>query len=1322
MDSPPQYNPVEEAILKTLQRSVPGDGHTSLQYNPVEEAIILALQKSTNQNAAKGHLLHTYASITEVMLDSRISSGPPFHTQIGYQFGLSLVAVFLALIQLFVYSVTGLSFSTTVQEDNDGLWLWQLVIGLSALVAFCCTLLALLGSLLSMKNIWQTETDIHSLLHEKYLLDSLLLHQLTTATVPTILPKNLVNSHDPGTTPVQLSKSEEHALVLRNNQKLQHVPSITTTSPYSKADPRMEALAGKADTLFIKLEAHQHNVTQNSGTHSLTLGLICIAIITFLAALLLDMIKLETEKVQVSLLLGTIVTLCWLVSHYTGGTRSSIQNLTAGTHSNEHNIWASHSKQISVLAPGKIMIEGMEVPEALRYASLLAGRATEYERISLPDKALQDYQEAVRLYRLLLAQDQCVSGLLIESLFSLSKAFATRNCLQDALAAVHEALALSYRYKDVPEIHARQHKYLNHLAEILQHGQQYSDAVKVYQELIISDPSSPIAREAKTKMVFVMTKIARELYEAEHFAGALQIDQDTLKTTYELLATGNLDASQLAEALTNVASDLRALNRLQEAHDMDAKALDTLRGHIQQNPDSESALIAKLQNFSLDLQLLQHFKESLEVDTEILVLCRKHLGRQSELSENLATTLVRSAASHRKLLQFNQAKECSEQAVSLLRPIKSEHQILLAHLLYSLAQDYMALGKPINAVPLFEESLRIYTDMAQDTVPSSKEKVLVLQGLGKAYHMVAQYDKAIGAFLRIKKMGVPRLGTSTESTKTLAWTNYNLGIGYRMQEQEDAAMASMQEAIFQFRVLRQTTTAKDSGISLAQALSQFSAISAHWDRLPTAVALAEEALLLFRELHASKGDDDQENFVQYGKTLQTYGQALYLSGQYVEALEAYQEAIQVLDVVKSAPKEDIASVKLSISFVLLGLHFTELVNLEDINNLDKAEVISQEAVEIFRNVEEHWGLMTGLNLLLSILLLKNPESDIADMQREFEDLQFKLSQKNVSLTADILIASGRSYAAIGLFEQASTAYKAVLNLDRVPKARAVRAVAALRATCELMIQRGENIKAQALGEYLDSFWGGLTHLALVEAALQEQATSEADEVSTGDNDAWVPKKLIADPARQVQAWATWQPSHSMAPTPPSREPTLMVPEQEPMGLFGPRTPPSLYSKQKNDTASAISKKDSQAQADARKIKDGQRWASSQPRSWADWQPDPALAPTPEPARSAPSGLFGPRSPRLDWDNQGWGWGKERKIEAESNSWGAWQREAWPASAPSPPSQDSAGSAPGGMLASPGSPHLSMAVPASPPRYGLATPPRSMPSSSWNTWKTTKEDN
>ncbi|KAJ7625049.1 hypothetical protein DFH06DRAFT_1008213, partial [Mycena polygramma] len=45
-----------------------------------------------------------------------------------------------------------------------------------------------------------------------------------------------------------------------------------------------------------------------------------------------------------------------------------------------------------------------------------------------------------------------------------------------------------------------------------------------------------------------------------------------------------------------------------------------------------------------------------------------------------------------------------------------------------------------------------------------------------------------------------------------------------------------------------------------------------------------------------------------------------------------------------------------------------------------------------------------------------------------------------------------------------------------------------------------------------------------------------------------------DPRRQVASWATWQPDPNMQPTPPSHEPTLLVPDSGSPGLFGPRSP------------------------------------------------------------------------------------------------------------------------------------------------------------------------
>ncbi|KIK27259.1 hypothetical protein PISMIDRAFT_93344, partial [Pisolithus microcarpus 441] len=44
------------------------------------------------------------------------------------------------------------------------------------------------------------------------------------------------------------------------------------------------------------------------------------------------------------------------------------------------------------------------------------------------------------------------------------------------------------------------------------------------------------------------------------------------------------------------------------------------------------------------------------------------------------------------------------------------------------------------------------------------------------------------------------------------------------------------------------------------------------------------------------------------------------------------------------------------------------------------------------------------------------------------------------------------------------------------------------------------------------------------------------------------------PQRHTQSWATWHPNPEMAPTPPSVEPTLVVPDRQSPGLFGPRSP------------------------------------------------------------------------------------------------------------------------------------------------------------------------
>ncbi|KAF7367073.1 hypothetical protein MSAN_00966700 [Mycena sanguinolenta] len=97
--------------------------------------------------------------------------------------------------------------------------------------------------------------------------------------------------------------------------------------------------------------------------------------------------------------------------------------------------------------------------------------------------------------------------------------------------------------------------------------------------------------------------------------------------------------------------------------------------------------------------------------------------------------------------------------------------------------------------------------------------------------------------------------------------------------------------------------------------------------------------------------------------------------------------------------------------------------------------------------------------------------------------------------------------------------------------------------------------------------------------------------------------LDPNPRHSQQSWATWQPDPNLAPTPPAHDPTLLVPDISSPGLFGPRSPRSSASKSPHPPA--------------------QSWATRQPNlnsaptlnkgevpSWANWQPDPNLMPTP----------------------------------------------------------------------------------------------------------------
>ncbi|KAF8840661.1 hypothetical protein BDN67DRAFT_1069121 [Paxillus ammoniavirescens] len=54
-----------------------------------------------------------------------------------------------------------------------------------------------------------------------------------------------------------------------------------------------------------------------------------------------------------------------------------------------------------------------------------------------------------------------------------------------------------------------------------------------------------------------------------------------------------------------------------------------------------------------------------------------------------------------------------------------------------------------------------------------------------------------------------------------------------------------------------------------------------------------------------------------------------------------------------------------------------------------------------------------------------------------------------------------------------------------------------------------------------------------------------------------PPEPVPEP-RQVHSWVAWHPNPALEPTPPSVEPTLLVPDRGSPGLFGPRSPRDSY--------------------------------------------------------------------------------------------------------------------------------------------------------------------
>ncbi|KAJ7246101.1 hypothetical protein B0H12DRAFT_1126792 [Mycena haematopus] len=149
-------------------------------------------------------------------------------------------------------------------------------------------------------------------------------------------------------------------------------------------------------------------------------------------------------------------------------------------------------------------------------------------------------------------------------------------------------------------------------------------------------------------------------------------------------------------------------------------------------------------------------------------------------------------------------------------------------------------------------------------------------------------------------------------------------------------------------------------------------------------------------------------------------------------------------------------------------------------------------------------------------------------------------------------------------------------------------------------------------------------------------------------------EAASDPRRQVGSWASWQPDPGLAPTPPSREPILQVSEDSSPGLFGPRSP-RLSSSGWSPRRPVQSWPNWQSWGDWQQFAPPSLSRKDGIPSWATWQPDPELAPSPplpgDPLLRAQSWATWqpdpdfPSSPLLPEDPR-----------PQVQSWGTWQND------------------------------------------------------------------
>jgi len=283
--------------------------------------------------------------------------------------------------------------------------------------------------------------------------------------------------------------------------------------------------------------------------------------------------------------------------------------------------------------------------------------------------------------------------------------------------------------------------------------------------------------DAYSTQGYVYYQIANYEKVLESYEMALRLSREVQATRIE------------ADTLNNIGLFFRTKSDYQKAIEYYLQALPLMRSI--RNRKGEAGI---LNNVASLYRALGQTSESLTYLNDILLMRREEKDRAGE-----ARTFILIAANYAERKEYNQALENYENALAILRDLKTKDNRSLANALTNIGSVYQNLERPDTALLYYLEAISL-----QKEAGDVRGETVTKNFIGKAYEMKGEFERAKEHY-DLALAASREMGNSTLETLVL----FNLAQFERKRSNTQQALTHIKNALAIFEASRSNVSSPD---------------------------------------------------------------------------------------------------------------------------------------------------------------------------------------------------------------------------------------------------------------------------------------------------------------------------------------------------------------------------------------------------------------------------------------------------------------------------------------------------------------------------------